>query len=404
MAEPAQPAQPGLGQAQFASHAAVEPVIIVGIMVFSCYVNRLRGYPLTPQADQDQGLLGHTKLEPRDEDSLDDAFDDEHERPSPLLGSAANTARPSKKRSCCGTVVTTPDTSRFANYWHSRFIQKFPFLVEMFYWAVNLLFYVGIKQASELIFATDGVWKTAENHGIAVLWFEHESPFRFFFPLREVDVQMWFRTDHQTMLTVLNRAYSLIHIPVTVSFLAWYYYAAPTSDQFAAARRMMSLTNLLSFVTFTTYPCMPPRLLPEKYGFFDTVRREDAESIYATNKFFNQLAAFPSLHFGYSFCIGTVLLYHSGIFRRRLAPREKRMSKLRQIFFAVLSFVYPMFVLTIIVSTANHYWLDAVAAMGVVGMAWLCNSFLLNLLPLEDLFLWSVKLDKPIPTTGNRAW
>lgn len=149
---------------------------------------------------------------------------------------------------------------------------------------------------------------------------------------------------------------------------------------------------------------MPPRLLPEKYGFFDTVRREDAESIYATNKFFNQLAAFPSLHFGYSFCIGTVLLYHSGIFRRRLAPREKRMSKLRQIFFAVLSFVYPMFVLTIIVSTANHYWLDAVAAMGVVGMAWLCNGFLLNLLPLEDLFLWSVKLDKPIPTTGNRAW
>lgn len=185
-------------------------------MIFSCYVNRLRGYPLAPQADQDQGLLGHTKLEPRDEDSLDEAFDDDHDRPSPLLGSAANTARPSKKRSCCGTVVTTPDTSRFANYWHSRFIQKFPFLVEMFYWAVNLLFYVGIKQASELIFATDGIWKTAENHGIAVLWFEHESPFRFFFPLREVDVQMWFRTDHQTMLTILNRAYSLIHIPVTV--------------------------------------------------------------------------------------------------------------------------------------------------------------------------------------------
>lgn len=185
-------------------------------MIFSCYVNRLRGYPLAPQPDQDQGLLGHTKLEPRDEDSLDDGFDDDHDRPSPLLGSAANTARPSKKRSCCGTVVTTPDTSRFANYWHSRFIQKFPFLVEMFYWAVNLLFYVGIKQASELIFATDGVWKTAENHGIAVLWFEHESPFRFFFPLREVDVQMWFRTDHQTMLTILNRAYSLIHIPVTV--------------------------------------------------------------------------------------------------------------------------------------------------------------------------------------------
>lgn len=188
-----------------------------------------------------------------------------------------------------------------------------------------------------------------------------------------------------------------------ISFLAWYYYAAPTHAQFAAARRMMTLTNLMSFVVFTTYPCMPPRLLPEEFGFFDTVRREDAESIYATNKFFNQLAAFPSLHFGYSFCIGTVLMYHSGLFRRRLAPREKRVPKFQQIFFAILSVVYPLFVLTIIVATANHYYLDALAATGVVLFAWACNRCLLWLLPLEDLFLYCVKLEKPIPTTGSRA-
>lgn len=166
---------------------------------------------------------------------------------------------------------------------------------------------------------------------------------------------------------------------------------------------MMSITNLLSFVVFTTYPCMPPRLLPEEYGFIDTVRREDAEAIYASAKFFNQLAAFPSLHFGYAFCIGTVLMNHSGIFRRRLGPREKRMSKLRQAFFAVLSVVYPCFVLTIIVSTANHYYLDALASTGVVAVAWIINRCLLGLLPLEDVFLWCVKLEKPIPTTGNRG-
>jgi len=213
-----------------------------------------------------------------------------------------------------------------------------------------------------------------------------------------------FSGEHQDLLTILNRAYSMIHIPATVSFLAWYYYAAPTHSHFAAARRMMTLTNLFSFTIFTTFPCMPPRLLPKEYGFFDTVRREDAESIWATGKFFNQLAAFPSLHFGYSFGIGTVLLYHSGIFRRRLARGEKQMSKLGQVFFAVLSMVYPFFVLTIIVSTANHYWLDALAATGVVGMAWLCNRALLVLLPLEELFLWCVKLKKPIPTTGSRGY
>ena len=166
---------------------------------------------------------------------------------------------------------------------------------------------------------------------------------------------------------------------------------------------MMTLTNLMSFVVFTTYPCMPPRLLPEEYGFFDTVRREDAESIYATNKFFNQLAAFPSLHFGYAFCIGTILMNHSGLLRRRLAPREKRMPKIQQVFFAVLSIVYPLFVLTIIVATANHYYLDALAATGVVLVAWLCNRCLLVLLPLEDIFLYCVKLEKPIPTTGRSS-
>ncbi|KAF5707635.1 hypothetical protein LB506_011145 [Fusarium annulatum] len=408
-----------LGEPQFAYHAVVEPIFIVGVMIASCYFNRLRNFSIIPSSKSaDQGLLGQSKLEPWDEEDVHD----ETERLNLADAASPTDTHPPKKRTCCGTVVHTPNSSRYAKYYHSRFIQKFPFLVEMFYWAVNLLFYVGVKSASELIAATDGVWQTAENHGKAVLWFEHEGPFSWLFPLREIDVQSFFRNDHQTMLTILNRAYSLIHIPVTVrfvvaattpltkktwltsfSFLAWYYYAAPTHAQFAEARRMMTLTNLFSFVVFTTYPCMPPRLLPEEYGFFDTVRREDAESIYATNKFFNQLAAFPSLHFGYSFCIGTVLLYHSGLFRRRLAPREKRMSKAWQVFFVALSILYPAFVLTIIVATANHYWLDALAATGVVLVAWLSNRMLLGLLPLEDLFLWCVKLEKPFPTTGNRG-
>ncbi|KAH7131688.1 PAP2 superfamily-domain-containing protein [Dactylonectria estremocensis] len=402
------PSDEDLGAPQFAYHAVFEPFMIVGIMVASCYFNRLRGYPLRPQPNKDDGLLGSSKLEPRDEDELlgDDGDDDQPRLSLLATGSSPKSLRhgSKQKRSCCGATIYTPGNARYANYWHSRFIQKFPFLVEMFYWAVNLLAYVGVKSFSELIFATDGVWQTAENHGKAVLWFEHEGPFRFLFPLQEITVQRFFRLGHQTMLTILNRSYSLIHIPVTVSFLAWYYYAAPTHAQFAAARRMMSLTNFVSFVVFTTYPCMPPRLLPEEYGFFDTVRREDSESIYATNKFFNQLAAFPSLHFGYSFCIGTVFLYHSGLFRRRLAPREKRMSKGWQFFFATLSVVYPCYVLTIIVSTANHYWLDALAATGVVLVAWLLNRCLLVLLPLEDFFLWSVKLAKPVPTTANRVF
>lgn len=190
--------------------------MIVGIMIGSCYINRLRNYSIVPQGNSDQGLLGNDKLDPRDEDAFLSDDSDEQQPLNHFPSSSEPSEHGPKKRSCCGTVFNTPNSSRYANHWHSRFIQKFPFLVEMFYWAVNLGFYVGVKNGSELIFATDGVWQTAEKHGIAVLDFEQSGPFSFLFPLREVDVQQFFRLHHQTMLTILNRAYSLIHIPVTV--------------------------------------------------------------------------------------------------------------------------------------------------------------------------------------------
>ena len=188
--------------------------IIVGIMIASCYVNRRRSYSVISSLKQ--GLLGYTDLEPRDEDNLLSDIYDERERPSLLSPPSTSTTHPWKKRTCPGIVLYTPNSSRYANYWHSRFIQKFPFLVEMFYWAINLAFYVSIKSLSELVFATEGVWKIAEDHGAGVLALEHDSPVSFLFPLQEVEVQHFFRNQHPTMLTILNRSYSLIHIPMTV--------------------------------------------------------------------------------------------------------------------------------------------------------------------------------------------
>lgn len=192
--------------------------MIVGIMVIACYVNRRRDYAIFPRTTKtDQGLLGNAEIDSLDgEDTSEDSYDG-HDSPRFYYANllTAPTHAP-KTRTCMGTIIQTPNSSRFANNWHSRFIQKFPFLVEMFYWAVNLLFYVCVKACSELIFATDGVWQTAQKHGIAVLYIEHGSFLRFLFPIEEVTVQSFFREGHQSMLTILNRAYSLIHIPVTV--------------------------------------------------------------------------------------------------------------------------------------------------------------------------------------------
>lgn len=59
-------------------------------------------------------------------------------------------------------------------------------------------------------------------------------------------------------------------------------------------------------------------------------------------------------------------------------------------------------ILVTIVATANHYWMDALMATLVAALAYLCNGILLALLPVEDLLLWALRLEKPMPSTGER--
>ena len=129
---------------------------------------------------------------------------------------AENLVHPPKRRRCCGLDIKTPNSSQYANRYHSRVLQKFPFLVEMFYWILTYAFYRMTSITSQRVFAKTGIWNVAQDHGLAVLATEELSWLRFLFPLKELDVQRWFMNGHQTALTVLNKAYALIHIPGTV--------------------------------------------------------------------------------------------------------------------------------------------------------------------------------------------
>lgn len=60
-----------------------------------------------------------------------------------------------------------------------------------------------------------------------------------------------------------------------------------------------------------------------------------------------------------------------------------------------VGFFYPGLILVAIIATANHFILDAVAGSVVCGVAWWGNDVLLNLLALEDWFLWVVRIHKP---------
>lgn len=133
---------------------------------------------------------------------------------------------------------------------------------------------------------------------------------------------------HPTLMYWTNRTYSFIHIPGSILFLAIFFYVTTTRPRaklqrigakgvsptrwraevgrltpeiYEQRRRTMAMCNLIAFVIFTAWPCMPPRLLSapdydgpdaeeaKSYGFVDTVHGEDgASSVWTTNRFANQ--------------------------------------------------------------------------------------------------------------------
>ena len=109
------------------------------------------------------------------------------------------------------------------------------------------------------------------------------------------------------------------------------------------------------------------------------------------------------MHFGYSFVVGFTMIYHSGILRRSFEKNETRKSIFWKCFYGSIAVTYPLTILLAIVATANHYWLDAIVAIFVCFLAYLCNRIFLKLLAVEDLLLWALRLEKPTPSTGERS-
>ncbi|KJX98242.1 integral membrane protein [Zymoseptoria brevis] len=379
-------ATPDLGRPQSQARAWFEPLLVVTIMVTSLIVNRDRKFSLFSNRNEpaNEALM-------KSED-IDDSSRGSSRSASP--NGPKNSLDLQRLISGSGIEVSRMN-------FPSRILQKFPFLVEMFYWALNFIAYSMTKKIGAALYSRyggDAVTQLAQDHGIAILNFEHNSPASIFFPVSEVEFQQFLLTKHLSIMTIFNQIYSLVHIPGTVAYLSWYYYKAPSYDAFAVARRTMTLGNFSAFFIFSFYPCMPPRLLPESFGFKDTVRQEHAESVWVGGSNVNQLAAMPSLHFTYAFTIGCTFLYTSGLLQSWRGRRSGR-SPFSSFVYVVAGIFYPLLVLSVIVATANHYYLDAVVATFSVAMSFLCNRIWLFLLPVEASLLRMLRLRKPRPST-----
>ena len=165
-----------------------------------------------------------------------------------------------------------------------------------------------------------------------------------------------------------NYYYATLHFIVTGAVLVWLFRRRP--GQYARHRRVLLIMTMLALVGYWLYPVAPPRLIPGG-GFVDTLRAfgtwgaRPGDAVVSAS---NQYAAMPSMHVGWALWSGATVARQATVRALRIAGA-----------------CYPALTVLVVVLTANHYLLDAIAAVVVFVAAVVISSMLdgpLLLLPL----------------------
>jgi len=181
--------------------------LVVTIMLVSLFVNRDRKFHIIPSPDSSSESLMKSA-----------AYEETISQASSRSASPEGRQKPSMDLSQSPFVSQSDSNMNFP----SRILQRFPFLVEMFYWALNFLAYAMTKKIGAALYSRNEhneVTELAQQHGIAILNIEHNSMFKIFFPITEVSFQRFFVNNHVGIITLFNQFYSLVHIPGTVAYV-----------------------------------------------------------------------------------------------------------------------------------------------------------------------------------------
>jgi hypothetical protein len=176
------------------------------------------------------------------------------------------------------------------------------------------------------------------------------------------------------LITFWNTFYGTAHFVVTAFALVWLY--RRDKRRYPTWRNTLAFTTLFALVGFASFSLMPPRLLDSTgefgppsalngerhFGFEDTLAEYggpwsfESETLKDVS---NQYAAMPSLHVGWATWAALVL-----------APMVRRR------WVRALVWAHPVATVFCIIVTANHYWLDAVGGLVILGAGFLCGRAL----------------------------
>jgi hypothetical protein len=174
----------------------------------------------------------------------------------------------------------------------------------------------------------------------------------------EHTIQQW-ALHFRPLIIFGNYFYGSFHFVVTI-FAGLILYRA-FSDDYPRFRNTLAIATALALVGFTLYPLAPPRMFPQ-LGFVDTLMKDPTFWSFNSGgmqNVSNQFAAMPSVHIAWSTWCALAL-----------GPRLKNRTA------SMLAWCYPVITFVVIILTANHYILDAVAGLVVLAVGWfLANTF-----------------------------
>jgi hypothetical protein len=150
---------------------------------------------------------------------------------------------------------------------------------------------------------------------------------------------------HPMLVQAFDLYYDILHFPVLIACLIWLFvWHRERYGQFRIT--LVAFTGLCLLIQLI--PVAPPRLLTG-IGMLDTAAQYGL-SVYSSRGGFeaDQLSAMPSVHVGWAVLVALAVI---GAIRSR---------------WRWLAVLYPVTTMFAVVVTANHFWLDGIAAAAVL--------------------------------------
>jgi len=205
---------------------------------------------------------------------------------------------------------------------------------------------------SSLLFVLYGLWQFAGSFTVMgtsgalprARWLWDAE--RVLYLPSETDLQRLI-LPHPLLVQACNYYYDILHFPLLGACLIWLY-ARHRADYPRIRTTVALFTGVSLLIQLITVA--PPRLLAST-GMVDTAVRY-GQSVYAWSGGFDadEFSAMPSVHVGWAIIVAIAVITVS---RRR---------------WRWLAAAYPVLTLLVVVVTANHFWLDGIAAGLLVAL------------------------------------